>query len=94
MGSGLGGTAAGKADDLGPARGAGEEAVEGSDRIEGAVEIGADRGAPAAGIGLQGRPDLAMDSRAAYQSINVAPFVGDLGGGAGDLAPVRDVTTR
>lgn len=89
--AGFGGAAAGEGDDLGAAGGAGEQAVKGAERIERAVEIGAHGGTPFCGIGSDGGADLALETGAADEAVEVCPRGGDGGGGGLDLSPVGDI---
>ncbi len=89
--AGFGRAAAGEGDDFGPARGAGEQGVEGAEGEKRAVEIGADSVAPFGGIGGDGGADFALDAGAADEGIDVGPRGGDGGGGGLDLGPIGDI---
>ncbi len=92
--AGLGGAAAGESDDFGAARSPREQGMEGAERVESAVEISAHGGAPFDGVGGDGGTDLALDTGAADETVEVRPGGGDGGGGRVDLGPIGDIATR
>ena len=94
VGAGFRRAAAGERDDFGAAGRAGELRVEGAKRVKRAVEIGADGGAPAGGIGRDGRADLALEAGAADESVHMGPGGGDRGSCGGDLGPIGNIAAR
>ena len=94
IGAGFGGAAAGEADNFFARRGRRgrrEEWGEGADGEVGAVEISADGGAPAGGVGGEGGGDLALETGGADEGVEVRPGGGERGHDSGDGGVVGDV---
>ena len=91
LGTWLSGAATGEANHLGPAGREGEEIRAGPDRKVGAVQIRADRGGPAFGIGGKGTTDFALQSGGRHEGIDVRPGLRDFSCGAFKVGPFSNV---